>query len=94
MTEPVTANCHICGAAPVSPESHHGSPLCAGCLPAREHAVSMRGPGGTDGMSLALCQCGWESQMPWGGHHEQQRTAIVGHWQDAIAVAHVVGAGA
>jgi hypothetical protein len=32
-------------------------------------------------ISVAHCDCGWESRYPWPGNHTVQDTAIESHWQ-------------
>ena len=49
------------------------------------HTVRMRGPGNakTRGMSHAICECGWENEVPW-GEYEAQDKAIQAHWAAQI----------
>jgi hypothetical protein len=54
--------------------------------PMKGHLISMRGPGNVPkpGTSLAVCECGWESEVPWGEYETQDR-AIYAHWETAYA---------
>jgi hypothetical protein len=55
------------------------------------HIVSMRGPGNaprrSDGtpQSLAICQCGWRSELPWPSYADQD-ASIFAHWQSVSAL--------
>lgn len=75
--------CFLCGATEVSPEAHYGSPVCDDCLPIREHVVSMQT--GDGGSSLAVCRCGWRSEIQGGGRYIVQDTKVRLHWRGVIA---------
>lgn len=54
----------------------------------RGHVVHMTvdGPGPaqpylTQPYSVARCDCGWESRVPWSDHYREQDDAIEAHWQ-------------
>lgn len=79
---PGADKCFLCGAAEVSPEAHYGSPVCDGCLPIKDHVVSMRT--GQAGASLAVCPCGWRSEVKGPKRHTIQDTKVRLHWRDVI----------
>ena len=74
--------CHLCGAPAVPEASSVGSRRCAACEPIREHVVSMQT--GAGGSSLALCQCGWRSEVRGQKRYLVQDTKVRLHWRDAI----------
>lgn len=69
--------CRVCGT---------GGGICAQCLPAESHTVSMtndldeRG----DHYSYATCVCGWKNAVPWLDHHEAQDAVVKAHWQSVV----------
>jgi len=82
----MTMRCYVCGSTDLVPPFNPGSQTCQGCLPARDHVVSMQGPA-PDGFARAVCQCGWRYALPWGGHRDVLDTKIHQHWQDSIETA-------
>lgn len=82
----MTARCHVCGSAEISAKaSSIGSPRCAGCAEAGNHVVSMRN--GAGGRSLALCQCGWRSEVPRTNAYAIQDVKVKMHWRHMIRLA-------
>ena len=79
--------CHVCGSPEIDPAaSDHGSARCAACAPARDHVVSMQT--GPDGSSLAVCPCGWSSEIAGPGRYRAQEAKVKQHWRDVIRWAH------
>jgi hypothetical protein len=78
----MSAGCFLCGENEVSPLSHRGSPVCEGCLPIKDHVVSMQTASG--GGSLAVCQCGWRSTVRGDHRYVLQDTKVRLHWREAI----------
>jgi hypothetical protein len=81
----MTARCHVCGSPATAAASDFGSSRCDDCAEARNHVVSMRaGKGGT---SLAICQCGWRSEVPRRNAYMIQDVKVRMHWRSAIRAA-------
>jgi N6-adenosine-specific RNA methylase IME4 len=57
-----------------------GNGLCAECVAAGEHIISMTNP---RGLSVATCSCGWRNEMPWGSHGFQDQE-VKAHWQNVV----------
>jgi len=74
--------CYICGSSEIAPSGSPGSTTCAACAPVRQHVVAMQT--GAGGSSLAICPCGWSSEIPWKGHHAAQDVAVRQHWRAVI----------
>lgn len=84
---PVSAGCYVCGSLELAPGGNPGSATCAGCIPARDHVVSMQtGPGG---VAAAVCPCGWryESQFVGQAGSMFRDVAVLAHWRAMIAAA-------
>src|SRR5690606_18415067 len=62
-----TLHCYVCGSREIMPDCSPGAAACEACVPAREHVVSMQT--GRDGASLAVCPCGWTSEVKGKGRH-------------------------
>lgn len=72
------AGCYVCGSSDLAPDSDLRNPLCAVDLGAREHIASMQRDPGTGG-SLAVCPCGWRSQVRWSERADQDQL-VREHW--------------
>ena len=77
----MSRRCYVCGSAEKLVEFHPHIWLCAGCLPAGDHVVHMSTPGGK---SLAECDCGWRSEVPFASRGIVQEAKVRLHWRDAI----------
>lgn len=73
----ITVDCRVCA---------DGNGICAQCLPAESHVVSMTNDLDEHGnhCSYATCICGWKHAAPWGDHHEAQEAAVKAHWQSVV----------
>jgi len=56
-----------------------GSGICAECVVAADHAVTMTNPNG-----LSTCACGWKNEVPWEASRSEQDAAIKDHWQRVV----------
>jgi hypothetical protein len=77
--------CYVCGSPEIADGGAPGSPTCAGCKVARDHVVSMQT--GAGGGSLAVCQCGWRSEVSRHNAYMIQDVKVRLHWRYMIRLA-------
>lgn len=81
----MSAGCYVCGSPDIAAAADLRNPTCEGCKPARDHTVSMQT--GAGGSSLAVCQCGWRSEVSGKGRSVAQDAKVKGHWRAMIRFA-------
>ncbi|MGE0773546.1 MAG: hypothetical protein AB7L36_00685 [Sphingomonadaceae bacterium] len=78
----MSARCYVCGAQETLVEAAPHNFLCGECLPVARHVVSMQT--GTGGSSVAVCPCGWRSEVNGKGRYKIQQVKVLLHWNDVI----------
>ena len=78
----MSGRCYVCGTHEGLAEVAPHNDLCAECLPAARHVVSMQT--GDGGSSVAVCPCGWRSEVKGKGRSQIQQVKVLLHWNDVI----------